>query len=55
MTMTSEIPPRARRRAKDELERRGYTGNTSACAEKRKSKWAGFKTNWKYLRVRGEE
>ena len=50
-----EIPPRARRRAFFGSVCSDMKGNTSACAEK-SSVMPGRKvSNWKYLRVRGEE
>ena len=54
-TATTEIPPRARRRANSGQNALNGKGNTSACAEKRhRKRWLGS-FRWKYLRVRGEE
>ena len=50
-----EIPPRARRRDEERTLRLIGFGNTSACAEKRRSKHEVSQNPWKYLRVRGEE
>ena len=52
---TTEIPPRARRRAQAERNRKGASGNTSACAEKRPPPPPAHLPARKYLRVRGEE
>ena len=52
---TLEIPPRARRRAKNGKVRYGFKGNTSACAEKRAKASSSLVGRRIYLRVRGEE
>ena len=51
----AEIPPRARRREALILFATRLLGNTSACAEKRCPKHQPCWSQWKYLRVRGEE
>ena len=53
-TMTSELPPRARRiRYSAELPN-GHNGTTSACAENTFHPPRAGQWNWNYLRVRGE-
>ena len=51
----TEIPPHARRRGGRALESLLQAGNTSACAEKRKTKCRRSPATRKYLRMRGEE
>ena len=51
----TEIPPRARRRVQSGPDCSICFGNTSACAEKRHSRYISSSEFWKYLRVRGEE
>ena len=50
-----EIPPRVRRRAAEPCGNLCDSGNTSACAEKSKSRHAAAHPSRKYLRVCGEE
>ena len=50
-----EIPPRARGRVIDWIERQGIRGNTPACAGKRPPSRATMRAIRKYPRVRGEE
>ena len=50
-----EIPPRVRRRVARQGCRACVGGNTSACAEKRRSMHEPQPVPWKYLRVCGEE
>ena len=54
-SLSGEIPPRARRRARHYNQSVINTGNTSACAEKRGIPRQLNRWLWKYLRVRGEE
>ena len=51
----TEIPPRARRRAKKPMPPTRMIGNTSACAEKSHIPGNRYVLSEKYLRVRGEE
>ena len=53
--LSLEIPPRARRRVLVVIRWLLWLGNTSACAEKRKTSPNPNGPNGKYLRVRGEE
>ena len=50
----TELPPRARRILKKQLETYAYQGTTSACAENTSSDSTGSGTPGNYLRVRGE-
>ena len=55
LTVSSEIPPHARRRARRHGRDNPLVGNTSACAEKsRPAKHSAYQGR-KYLRMRGEE
>ena len=51
----TEIPPRVRRRVQPHAGDNIANGNTSACAEKRHQHARSHQSEWKYLRVCGEE
>ena len=53
--VTEELPPHARRREGQEKPLPGFTGITSACAEKRWLPFFGAYGKRNYLRMRGEE